>query len=83
MTVLDTGRIEVNPDILMGKPVIAGTRIPVYLVLNLLASGYDEERIIEAYPDVTREDIRAALSYAEQRLRYEEIHRLAPTETPA
>lgn len=76
-------RIEINPDVLMGKPVIAGTRIPVYLILNLLASGYDENRIIEAYPDLTPEDIRAALSYAEQRMRYEEVHPLAAAETPA
>ena len=69
-------RIEVNPEILLGKPVIAGTRIPVYLILNLLASGYTHERIIEAYPGLTREDIVAALSYAEQRMRYEEVHPL-------
>lgn len=43
-------RIEVNPDILAGKPVIASTRIPVYLIPNLLASGYTDERILEAYP---------------------------------
>jgi uncharacterized protein (DUF433 family) len=67
-------RIEVDPNILMGKPVIAGTRIPVYLILNLLASGYDQDRIIQAYPGLTREDIRAALLYAEQRMRYEEVH---------
>lgn len=53
-------RIEVNPEILLGKPVIAGTRIPVYLILNLLASGYSYERIIEAYPGLSREDITAA-----------------------
>lgn len=53
-------RIEVNPEILLGKPVIAGTRIPVYLILNLLASGYTVKRIIEAYPSLTREDIAAA-----------------------
>jgi uncharacterized protein (DUF433 family) len=56
----------------MSKLVIAGTRIPVYLILNLLAAGYDEDRIIEAYPSLTPEDIRAALSYAEQRMRYED-----------
>jgi uncharacterized protein (DUF433 family) len=78
-----TERIEVNPDILMGKPVIAGTRIPVYLILNLLASGYDRDRIIEAYPGLTLEDIQAALQYAEQRLRYEEIHPLSATPVPA
>lgn len=83
MTDPDTRRIEINPDILMGKPVIAGTRIPVYLILNLFASGYDEDRIIEAYPGLTREDIRAALSYAERRMRYEEIHDLAGTEATA
>ena len=70
-------RIEVNPDILLGKPVIAGTRIPVYLILNLLAAGYDYDRIIQAYPGLDREDIEAALSYAEQRMRFEEVHALA------
>ena len=67
-----TERITVDPNILLGKPVIAGTRIPVYLVLNLLASGYTTERVVEAYPGLTEEDIRAALEYADQRLRYEE-----------
>ena len=76
-------RIEVNPDILLGKPVIAGTRVPVYLVLNLLASGYSFERILEAYPGLTREDITAALSYAEQRMRYEEIRLFEPAEALA
>jgi len=59
-----TSRIEVNPNILLGKPVIAGTRIPVYLILNLLASGYDSRRIMEAYPGLTEDGIRAALEYA-------------------
>jgi uncharacterized protein (DUF433 family) len=72
-------RIEVNPDILMGKPVIVGTRVPVYLILNLLASGYSHERILQAYPGLTAEDITAALSYAEQRMRYEEVHLLEPS----
>ena len=76
-------RIEINPDILMGKPVIAGTRIPIYLILNLLASDYDEERIIKAYPILSREDIRAALWYAEQRMRYEEVYPLTVVEAPA
>lgn len=78
-----SNRIEVNPNILLGKPVIAGTRIPVYLILNLLASGYSYERIMEAYPGLTREDIIAALTYAEQRMRYEEVHPLEPAEVPA
>ena len=76
-------RIEVNPDILAGKPVIAGTRVPVYLILNLLAAGYDVERVLQAYPGLTREDVQAALWYAEQRMRYEEVHPLAVAETLA
>jgi len=76
-------RIEVNPDILMGKPVIAGTRIPVYLILNLLASGYTQERILEAYPGLVLEDIRAALQYAEQRMRFEEVYPLPTSPVPA
>ena len=78
-----SSRIEVNPEVLLGKPVIAGTRIPVYLILNLLASGYSYERIIEAYPGLSREDIVAALSYAEQRMRYEEVHPLKRAPAPA
>lgn len=77
-----TNRIEVNPNILLGKPVIAGTRIPVYLILNLLASGYDFKRIIQAYPNLTEEDIKAALDYAGKRLQYEEVHTLVPAGEP-
>lgn len=61
-------RIVVDPEILLGKPVIAGTRIPVYLVLNLLANGYTFERIVQAYPGVTFEDIKAAIEYAGHRM---------------
>ena len=63
-----TSRTGVRPDILLGKPVIAGTRIPVYLILNLLASGYDFARILEAYPVLNEEDIRAALEYDVERV---------------
>ncbi len=76
-------RIVVDPQILLGKPVIAGTRIPVYLILNLLVSGYDEARIIQAYPTLVPEDIRAALAYAAQRMRYEEIFPLSSIEKAA
>jgi len=55
-------RIEVNPKILGGKPVIKGTRIPVYLILELLSAGYDFKRIITAYPTLTEEDIIAAVN---------------------
>jgi uncharacterized protein (DUF433 family) len=57
-------RITVDPDILVGKPVITGTRIPVSLILNLLAHDYTFDRIIQAYPILTVDDIRAAIAYA-------------------
>ena len=67
------GKIELNPTILGGKPIIAGTRIPVHLILNLLAHGYDFDRIIEAYPILEEKDIKGAVEYAEKRLKREEI----------
>ena len=57
-------RIEVNPEILSGKAVIKGTRIPVYLILELLSAGYDFNRIIQAYPTLSKKDIKAAIAYA-------------------
>ena len=65
--------IEINPKILCGKPVIKGTRIPVYLILELLAAGYDFERIMEAYPDLKREDIEEAIEYASGVVKGEEV----------
>lgn len=62
----------VNPKIMCGKPVIKGTRIPVYLILNLLAGGYTFERITKAYPQLTKKDIKAALNYAQALTKYEE-----------
>jgi uncharacterized protein (DUF433 family) len=65
-------RIEVNPKILGGKPVIKGTRIPVYLILELLSAGYDFKRIIKAYPSLDEDDIKAAVDYAAQIVKNEE-----------
>ena len=62
-------RIERNPDVLVGKPVVAGTRISVELVLELLADGWDESQLLEGYPSLKREDIRACLRYAAATLR--------------
>lgn len=61
-------RIEINPKIMMGRPVIKGTRIPVYVILNFLAEGYNFDEIIKEYPDLNQKDILAALEYA-RRLR--------------
>ena len=69
-------RITVDPDVLVGKPVIKHTRIPVSLILNLLAHDYTFDRVIEAYPILTADDIRAAIAYASARLDRELVHAL-------
>lgn len=65
-------RIVTDPDILVGKPTIKGTRISVELLLGWLANGWTHEQVIEAYPHITNEDIQAALAYAADRLREDE-----------
>jgi uncharacterized protein (DUF433 family) len=55
-------RISVDPSICFGKPCIRGTRIWVSLILDLLASGETQERILEEYPQLTRDDLRAVLA---------------------
>ncbi|MFN3761760.1 MAG: DUF433 domain-containing protein [Anaerolineae bacterium] len=57
-------RIEINPDVMMGKPVIRGTRIPVELIVRKLSEGATEADLLDAYPRLTIADIRAALAYA-------------------
>lgn len=69
-------RIESNPDILGGKPVIKGTRIPVYQILKLLAAGYTINKVAEDYPDITKEDVKAAIEYAEVILEFQEVRPL-------
>lgn len=66
-------RIIVDPRVLTGKPVIRGTRIPVVLILNLLAHGYDFGRVIDAYPDLTEDDVKAAIRYSAARVDREEV----------
>jgi uncharacterized protein (DUF433 family) len=56
--------IEVNPEICSGKPVIRGTRIMVRNILGMVAGGYTIDGILAAYPDLTRDDVNAALEYA-------------------
>ena len=70
-------RIVCNPDILLGKPTIKGTRVPVSLILNLLAQGESFGDTVDAYPYISEDDIRAALLYASPRMNREETHRLA------
>ena len=57
-------RIAADPEVLAGKPVVRGTRLPAELVLELLAAGETEEQLLSDYPRLTREDVRACLAYA-------------------
>jgi uncharacterized protein (DUF433 family) len=66
-------RIEVNPEVMLGKPVIRGTRLPVELILRKLSEGATEADLLDAYPRLTREDIQAALAYAASSLAHETI----------
>ncbi len=67
------GRIVVNPKIMGGKPVIKGTRIPVYFILELIANGWTIDDILKEYPHLTREDVLAAVKYAARVLREEVV----------
>jgi uncharacterized protein (DUF433 family) len=66
-------RIVVDPDILVGKPVIKGTRLSVEFIIDLLAQGWQESEILRNYPGLTHEDIRACLAYASNLLHAEKI----------
>jgi uncharacterized protein (DUF433 family) len=70
-------RIAVDPGILAGKPVIKGTRIAVEFVVGLLADGWTYETILNNYPQLKKEDILAALSYASEVLKDEKVFPLA------
>jgi uncharacterized protein (DUF433 family) len=70
-------RIEVDPNVMMGKPIIRGTRITVELILRKLAEGAAEADLLDAYPRLKREDIRAAIAYAADTIAHEEIILLA------
>ncbi len=67
-------RITVDPNIMVGKPVIKGTRIPVYVILELFESGNSIEDILDTYPDLEEDDVKAALHYASDILKREEAH---------
>lgn len=66
-------RIGINPKVMLGKPVIRGTRIPVEIILRKLAQSISIEEILSDYPRLTKEDIQAAIAYAAQSLSTEEI----------
>ena len=64
-------RITVDADVLVGKPVIKGTRIPVYLIVELVANGVETKEILKEYPRLKEEDIKAALLYASKLVKSE------------
>ena len=66
-------RIIVDPRIMVGKPVIKGTRIPVEIVLERLAEDLDTTTLFEDYPRLTEEDVKACLAYAEAVVEGEEV----------
>ena len=59
-------RIEVNKSVLVGKPIIKGTRISVELILDRMADGWTMEDVLRSYPHISREDVLAALSFASE-----------------
>lgn len=71
--------INSDPSVLVGKPVIAGTRITVELILEKLAAGETVEQILEAHPRLTREAIKAALAFAAQALRADVVYPTSET----
>ncbi len=67
-------RIVIDPDILVGKPVVKGTRIAVELVIDLLARGWSQEQVMQQYDHITVEDIQACLGYASEILKSERVY---------
>ncbi len=74
---MDKGTIVSDPQILMGKPVVVGTRISVELILEKLAAGETVEQLLAAHPRLTREGVQAALRFAAEMLRGDVIYPLA------
>ena len=73
-------RITTEPDILISKPTVKGTRISVELIVGWLAQGWTHEQLLESYPHITRDDILAALAFTTEMLRDEDyvaIHKAA------
>jgi uncharacterized protein (DUF433 family) len=68
-----TERIEINPRVMLGKPVVRGIRITVESLLRKLSEGASETDLLEDYPHLSAEDIRAAIKYAADVIAHEEV----------
>jgi len=69
-------RITIDPEVLVGKPVIKGTRLAVEFVIDLLAQGWTEGEVMQNYPGISELDIHACLAYASAALRDEKVYPL-------
>jgi uncharacterized protein (DUF433 family) len=67
-------RIILDPNILVGKPIIRGTRLAVEFIIDLLAQGWSTDEILRNYPGINLEDIQACLSYASTTLKTEKVY---------
>ncbi|MEW6046865.1 MAG: DUF433 domain-containing protein [Bacillota bacterium] len=74
---MGTARIVSDPHVMMGKPVVAGTRITVELILEKLAAGETVEQIVAAHPSLTKDGVRAAIEYAARVLRMDAVYPVA------
>lgn len=66
-------RIEINPEVCNGKPVIKGTRIPISVILDQIAEEESWEKILMGYPELKREDLQAVLFYAKESIDHTEV----------
>ena len=69
-------RIVIDPGILVGKPVVKGTRLAVEFIVDLMAQGWSEEEILRNYPGLSREDLQACLAYVSAMLHAEKVYPL-------
>ena len=67
-------RITIDPEVLVGKPLVKGTRLAVTFIIDLLARGWTEAQILDNYPGLTRDDIRACLAYASEVLSDQKVY---------
>ncbi len=77
------GRIVSDPNIMLGKPTVRGTRIPVELVLEQLSYNLDPEELIAAYPRLSEDDVKACIAYAQRALKAKRLRTLTHREQPA
>jgi len=70
-------RITVDPNILVGKPIVRGTRLAVEFILGLFAQGWSTAQVLQNYPKLTPDDIAACFAYAQERLAGERVYPLA------